>query len=381
MLKFNTSFMISIILLGHISAEALTLFSSPKDRLKALITADEQAKTIDNLNSKIRESQKESLKPAASDYNKIKKDYDEKLAIIKQKQGELKKIIVVEVKKLESEIQQKTALIQDAEAAIKDNRENIPRKDVLLKLLAGKTDVGSEAKNIASKGLKYLWEKLGSKVNTYLANVGFPKPFDGYKTSEEMITDWKKTLNKGKEDLQKALGFKDQLETNPKLANYLAEQLNKDIRGWFTGYQKQDNERQVKQKIQEIIELKEKAGEHYVSLSNVTGQLGTSATNIIRTYSDQAKASTDKALIAIKKADCKKLKGLNDLREETLKECMLGELQKVGFKKVSNLGECHQLRTTTQIGKDQKSTKITEQFDLNQTYQKVLACAKSYTVK
>lgn len=384
MLRFNVSLTLSIVLLSHTSAEALNLFSSPKDKLKALVAAHDQARIIDELNAKIRDSQTKALKPAATDYNKIKKEYDEISMSIKQRQDELKKIIEVEIKRLEQEIKQKTDLIQAAETAIKNDREKIPGKDIILNLLAGKLDTGSEVKNIASKGLKYVWEKFGSKVNEYLKSVGFPKPFNEYKSSEEIISDWQRSLNEEKQNLQKALGFKGQLETNPKLADYLTSQLNKNSNGlleWFTGSQKRENERQVKQRIEEIIALKKKAAEHYMNLSNATGQLGASTTNIIRTYSDQAKLATDTALKSINKAGCGRLKGLNDLRSETLKACMFEQLQKVSFTKVSNLGECYQLRTTTQVGKDPKSTKITEQFDLNQPYEKVLACTKAYITK
>ncbi|OJX09539.1 MAG: hypothetical protein BGO77_05125 [Caedibacter sp. 37-49] len=381
MLYFNIFTIVALALFNYTSANALNLFSSSKDRLKALVAAHEQSQGIDSLNLKIRASQNEKLQPAASDYNKIKKDYDQQVFLLKQKQQELRKYIELEINRLKSEIEKKNNLILEAEKAIKANREKVAGKDVILNLLAGKTNVGSEAKNLVSMGAKYLWERLGTTINSYLAGIGLPKPFNEYKTAEEMIADWHASLAKEKEELQKAILFNSQLEKNPKLAEYLTEQLNKGIKGWFTGSQKQENERQVKQKIQEIVELRKNVSEHHVQLSNAIGQIGISATDIIRTYSDQAKVLTDKTLSSIKKADCKKLKGLNDLRNDTLKSCMLDELQKVGFKKVSNLGQCYQLRITTQIGKDAKSTTITEKFDLNQPYEKVLACAKAYTTQ
>ncbi len=380
-LHFTIFIMVVFILFNQTSANAFSLFSSSKDRLKALVSAHEQNQAIDSLNLKIRATQNEKLQPAASDYNKIKKDYDQLVILLKQKQEKLRKDIESEINRLKSEIEKKNDLIQEAENAIKINREKISGKDVILNLLAGKTNIGTEVKNLASMGVKYVWEKFGTKVNSYLAGIGLPKAFNEYKTAEEMIADWHASLSKEKHELQKAIFFNSQLENNPKLAEYLTEQLNKGIRGWFTGSLKQENERQVKQNIQEIIELKQKASEHYVRLSNATGQIGTSATDIIRTYSDQAKVLTDKALASIKKADCKKLKGLNDLRNETLKTCMFDELQKIGFKKVSNLGQCYQLRTTIHVGKDAKSTTISEKFDLNQSYEKVLACAKAYIIQ
>ncbi|MBN9343638.1 MAG: hypothetical protein BGO76_08005 [Caedibacter sp. 38-128] len=70
---------------------------------------------------------------------------------------------------------------------------------------------------MASKGLKFLWEKLDSKINGYLKSIGLSKPFNEYKISEEIVSDGHKSLNEEKENLQKALGLKISLRRIPSL--------------------------------------------------------------------------------------------------------------------------------------------------------------------
>ena len=70
---------------------------------------------------------------------------------------------------------------------------------------------------MASKGLKFLWEKLDSKINGYLKSIGLSKTFNEYKIYEEIVSDGHKSLNEEKEKLQKALGLKISLRRIPSL--------------------------------------------------------------------------------------------------------------------------------------------------------------------
>lgn len=377
--------------LSQFSAQALPLFSSPKDRLKSLVKAEDHLHHITEIRTKIQSSQKENLTPAAQNYTLLKKEYDTKQALIKKYEEELKTYIEAEIQKIEWEIVQKTILIRDTTTVIAEARKKNLGKDIILKVLAEQTTIGSEVQKLASQAFNNLWKQLGGKANVYLNKLGLTSTFTAFKTDEELLMDWNKSLLTEKAARQKALGLRDQLYHNKDFAQYLIDIRNKDIKGgWLEFFtrsaqgQKNLNTENILQKIQEIISLKHAITQLYPRLSQAIKDTGGLQTQIIQQYSMQAQAETTGAMEAIKKAKCSIITGLNDLTLPNLRTCLLKELHQIGFQKLSSFGSCYQLRQTTVVNKDIRGKpiyQVTEQFDAQAPYAKILACVKEYIKK
>jgi hypothetical protein len=360
-------------------------FNKPQTgSLSALLFAAAQLEKIETLRNKIQAQKTGSINPLAGKYNILKKEYDSKNKEIETIKEKLKEPLEAEKKRIGWEITNLIILIKDTKAAIKESYDQDKAKKIIMMALAGnlKKELSKQGANLK----KEVFNMAKQQANAFLSKLGL-KPFEEAKSPKEMLLEWQEALSLKQNDYKKVQDFSTQLYRNPKFADYLVELVNRDIDektgffSWLMGagvQQKEKNKETIHNLIQQAIDLKKQVDEIHNQLSQTIGYTQTEQTKLIKGYSDESQALMSQTQVAIQKASCKTLKGLNDLNKEKIKACLIDQLSKIGFQKLSNINTCYTLRKIIPVGKNSKNTKILNEFDSSKSFEQVRSCADDF---